>query len=326
MFFDGVFDQLEGMTLIPQVPPEMVKFYVPDVRAFQLESTGTFKKADSWICTGKLRRVKPFYKEQFEGLKKFVSPDEVKGIKLTVCAPEWFHLRHGEHAFNSGVYANDEAYFADVVQAYREEFQELYSLGCRNIQFDDPLLAYFCAESMLQGMKDEGVDSAAILDLYIKVYNDILKDRPSDLNVGLHLCRGNFKDGVHFSEGGYDRIAIKMFNQLDFDCYYLEYDTERAGTFEPLKHLPPNKTAVLGLVSTKVPKLEDEDHLIKRIHEAAEIIASGNPPRAPKDALNQICISPQCGFASHSEGNKISILEMEEKLKLVHRVAQKVWS
>jgi methionine synthase II (cobalamin-independent) len=96
------------------------------------------------------------------------------------------------------------------VQAYREEFQELYSLGCRNIQFDDPLLAYFCAESMLQGMKDEGVDSAAILDLYIKVYNDILKDRPSDLNVGLHLCRGNFKDGVHFSEGGYDRIAIKF--------------------------------------------------------------------------------------------------------------------
>jgi len=326
MFFDGVFDQLEGMTLIPSVPAEMFKLYVPDVKAFQIESNETFKKADSWICTGKLKRVKPLYKDQFEGLKKFVSPEEVKDLKLTVCAPEWFHLRHGEHAFKTDVYSSNEEYFADVVKAYREEFQELYQLGCRNIQFDDPLLAYFCAESMLEGMKKEGTDSEAILDLYIKTYNGILKDRPSDMNIGLHLCRGNFKDGHHFSEGGYDRIAIKLFNDLDFDCYYLEYDTERAGTFEPLKHLPTNKTVVLGLISSKLPKLEDEDYLIKRIHEAADTIANGNPPRSAKEALNQICISPQCGFASHSDGNKISPQEMEEKLKLVNRVAQKIWS
>lgn len=325
MFFDGVFDQLQGMTLIPSVPPEMFKFYVPDVRAFQLESSGTFKKADSWICTGKLKRVTPFYKDQFEGLKKFVAPEEVKDLKITVCAPEWFHLRHGEHAFRRDVYSSDEAYFADVVQAYREEFEDLYSIGCRNVQFDDPLLAYFCAESMLEGMKAEGVDSEAILDLYIKVYNDILKDHPADMTFGLHLCRGNFKDGVHFSEGGYDRIAIKMFNELNFHCYYLEYDTERAGTFEPLKHVPINKSVVLGLISSKVAKLEEEEGLIKRINEAAETIANGNPKRPVKDALNQICISPQCGFASHSDGNKISIQEMEEKLKLVNRVAQRIW-
>jgi len=306
MFFDGVFDQLQGMQLIPSVPPSMFKFYVPDVRAFQLDSNNTFKKADSWICVGKLKRVKPFYKDQFEGLKKFVTPDEVKNLKLTVCAPEWFHLRHGEYAFNHDVY-------------------ELYTLGCRNIQFDDPLLAYFCAESMLEGMKAEGVDSEALLDLYIKVYNDILKDHPADMTIGLHLCRGNFKDGVHFSEGGYDRIAIKMFNEMNFDCYYLEYDTERAGTFEPLKYLPSNKSVVLGLVSSKLPKLEDESYLVERIRDAAKVIASGNSTRSPEDALNQICISPQCGFASHSDGNKISVQEMEEKLALVNRVAQRVW-
>jgi len=325
MFFDGVFDQLEGMTLVPQVPPEMFKLYVPDVKAFQLESNNTFKKADSWICTGKLKRNKPLYKDQFEGLKKFVSADEVKNLKLTLCAPEWFHLRHGEHAYNRGVYENDEAYFADIIKAYREEIQELYDLGCRNIQFDDPLLAYFCADSMLEGMREEGTDSEAILDLYTRVYNGILKGHPRDMTIGLHLCRGNFKDGVHFSEGGYDRIAIKMFNELNFDCYYLEYDTDRAGTFEPLKFLPTNKTVVLGLVSTKLPKLEDEEYLIKRINEAAEVIANGEPTRSVKDALNQICISPQCGFASHSDGNKISIKEMEEKLNLVHKVAQRVW-
>jgi len=178
---------------------------------------------------------------------------------------------------------------------------------------------------MLEGMRNEGVDSEAVLDLYIKVYNGILKDRPADMTMGLHLCRGNFKDGVHFSEGGYDRIAIKMFNNLDFDCYYLEYDTERAGTFEPLKFLPPNKTVVLGLISSKLPKLEDEYQLIKRVHDAAEIIASGDPRRPLHEALNQICISPQCGFASHSDGNVISIPEMEEKLKLVNLVATKVW-
>ena len=143
-----------------------------------------------------------------------------------------------------------------------------------NIQFDDPLLAYFCAESMLKGMEELNIDHEAVLDTYIKAYNDCLKGRPTDMTVGLHLCRGNFKvgavdvsasfdsmltfgrqDGKHFSEGGYDRIAIKLFKQINVDTYYLEYDTERAGTFEPLRHVPRNKSVVLGLVTSKFPQV-----------------------------------------------------------------------
>ena len=116
-----------------------------------------------------------------------------------------------------------DEYFADIAIAYQEEIKDLYARGCRNIQFDDPLLAYFCAESMISGMEERGIDHAALLDTYIRTYNLCLKNRPKDMTVGLHLCRGNFKDGMHFSEGGYDRIAIKLFNEINVDCYYVRY-------------------------------------------------------------------------------------------------------
>jgi methionine synthase II (cobalamin-independent) len=138
-----------------------------------------------------------------------------------MCAPEWFHLRHGPYAYPTDVYATDDAYFADIAAAYRAEIAELYTLGCRNIQIDDPILAYFCDEGMLAGMQRAGVDAATMLDLYVRVYNDCLRDKPADMVAGLHLCRGNFKNGKHFSEGGYDRIAIKLFNEIDVECYYV---------------------------------------------------------------------------------------------------------
>ena len=188
--------------------------------------------------------------------------------------------------------------------------------GCRNVQIDDPLLAYFCAESMLEGMKAEGVDSAALLNAYIKLYNDCIGSRPKDMTVGVHLCRGNFKDGVHFSSGGYDRICQKLFNEIPADTYYLEYDTPRAGGFEPLSALPKNKSVVLGLVSTKVPALEDPAVLKGRVEEAAKFLGGS------KDRL---CISPQCGFASHIEGNKVTEEDVEKKLSLVSKVAQQIW-
>ena len=148
-----------------------------------------------------------------------------------------------------------DEYFADIAVAYQQEIQELYAAGCRHIQFDDPLLAYFCAESMITGMEALGIDHEALLDTYVRAYNACLAGRPADMVVGLHLCRGNFKDGRHFSEGGYDRIAIKLFTQIHVDTYYLEYDTPRAGTFEPLRFLPRNKSVVLGLVSSKLPQV-----------------------------------------------------------------------
>ncbi|KAI0333365.1 UROD/MetE-like protein [Cubamyces sp. BRFM 1775] len=322
MFYDGVFDNLEGMKHVKPVPPEMFMDYVPDVAAFKKLD---FKGADTYICVSKLKRTKPFYVPQYEALKAFTTPEEHKNIKITMAAPEWFHLRHGEYAYPKDVYKNDDEYFADIAVAYQAEIQELYAAGCRNIQIDDPLLAYFCAESMIKGMEERGIDHEALLDTYIRAYNNCLKNRPADMNVGLHLCRGNFRNGMHFSEGGYDRIAIKLFKEINVDCYYLEYDTPRAGTFEPLKHLPENKAVVLGLISTKFPALEDVDDLVKRIHNAANIIASGEPKRSVEAALNQICISPQCGFASHSEGNLVDENAMREKLALVTRTAKAIW-
>ncbi|CDO69475.1 hypothetical protein BN946_scf184817.g35 [Trametes cinnabarina] len=286
MFYDGVFDNLEGMKHVKPVPPEMLMDYVPDVAAFKEHD---FKGADTHICVSKLKRTKPFYVPQFEALKALTKP-------------EWFHLRHGEYAYPKDVYKNDDEYFADIALAYQAELQDLYAAGCRNIQIDDPLLAYFCADSMIRGMEARGIDHAALLDTYIKAYNACLKGRPADMNVGLHLCRGNFRNGLYFSEGGYDRIAIKLFREINVDCYYLEYDTPRAGTFEPLKHLPPHKAVVLGLISTKFPRLEDVDDLVQRI-----------------------CVSPQCGFASHSEGNLVDEHAMREKLALVVRTAKAIW-
>ncbi|OBZ65463.1 Uncharacterized protein YxjH [Grifola frondosa] len=323
MFFDGVFDNMEGMKLLSPVLPEMFMDYVPDIEAFKIQAD--FKGADSYICVGKLKRTRPFYVPQFEALKKLTTPDEHKNIKITMCAPEWFHLRHGDYAYPKEVYANDDEYFADIAVAYQEELKELYAAGCRNVQFDDPLLAYFCADSMLSGMEARGVDHETLLNTYIRAYNALLAGRPTDMNVGLHLCRGNFKDGLHFSEGGYDRIAIKLFQEIDVDCYYLEYDTPRAGTFEPLRHLPLNKVVVLGLISTKFPQLEDVDAMVKRVNDAAEVIASGEPKRSKETALNQICVSPQCGFASHSMGNLVQEDDTRRKLALVVRIAQTIW-
>jgi methionine synthase II (cobalamin-independent) len=137
----------------------------------------------------------------------------------------------GEHAFKSEVYPNDEGYFDDIAAAYRQELEALYAAGCRNVQIDDPLLAYFCDERMLKDMRDEGKVPDALLDTYIRLHNNCLATRPKDMRVGMHLCRGNWRHSVHFAEGGYDAIAVKLFNHVNVDCYYLEYDTERAGVF-----------------------------------------------------------------------------------------------
>jgi len=241
-----------------------------------------------------------------------------------MCAPSWHHFKHGPYAYDKSVYSSDEEFFRDISKAYREEIDDLYSLGLRHIQFDDPRLVTFCMDSVISGLKDAGIDASRLLDLYIKTYNDMLLDKPPDLVVGVHLCRGNSK-GRYFFHGGYDRIAIKLFQELNVDCYYLEYDTERAGTFEPLRHLPKNKVVVLGIVSTKVSKLEDIDELKARVRQAAELISQSDEKRTIDEALNQICISPQCGFASHSEGNPVSDDDVRKKLGLVVQTAKQIW-
>ncbi|GJN93556.1 hypothetical protein Rhopal_006613-T1 [Rhodotorula paludigena] len=323
MFFDGFHNNLDGMELVEKPSQELYKMYVPDVAGFFKSHAA--KPASTMLCKGKLVRNKPMYRPEFEYLRSIVKPEEVKNIKLTLAAPEWYHLRHGEHAFDRSVYPSESEYFADIAKAYREELADLYSAGCRNVQFDDPILAYFCAQSMLDGMTAEGIEPSKVLDQYIQLYNDCVRDAPSDMVIGLHLCRGNFKDGMHFSEGGYEHISKKLFQELNAQVYYLEYDTDRAGGFEPLADLPQDKVVVLGLITSKFPQLEDKQELVKRIHEAADFVAQGNGI-SREQALKQLALSPQCGFASHAEGNPVSADDVVAKLRLVSDVAKAVWT
>lgn len=180
---------------------------------------------------------------------------------------------------------------------------------------------------MLQGWKEDSSNSKTsdeMLDAYIALYNDCVSTRPKDMHIGLHLCRGNFVGSRHFSEGGYDRVAIKLFQNINVDTYYLEYDTERSGSFEPLKHLPKNKNVILGVITSKFPKLEDKDEMKERILNAAKYVAEGSGENE-KDALQRLGVSPQCGFASHEGGNLLSHDDMEKKLALVREIANELW-
>ena len=181
---------------------------------------------------------------------------------------------------------------------------------------------------MLAGWKEDksNIRSAEeTLDLYIGLYNDCISKRPADMHVGVHICRGNFVKSRHFSEGGYDRIVKKLFQDLNVNTYYLEYDTPRAGGFAPLKYLPSNKNVILGVTTSKFPKMEDPDELTSKVFEAADIISRGSGV-TKDDALNRIGVSPQCGFASHSGGNALEFKDMLCKLRLVRRLADVIWT
>ncbi|KAJ7487533.1 hypothetical protein B0H11DRAFT_2013759 [Mycena galericulata] len=323
MFFEGVFDKLEGMTYLPHRPMSEFKSYIPHVK---LMAAMGLTELPSWHCSGKIKRTVPFYVDHFKALKSIVPPEDVGRIKVNMCPPTWIHQRHGsDWTYDPAVYQSDDEYFDDLGIAYRAEIKELYDLGCRNIQLDDPTFCYFCNDNMTKGMEEAGVDHEALLDTYIRAINLCTVDRPQDLNIGLHMCRGNFTGGIHFTEGGYHRIAVKLFNSLDVDTFYLEYDNERSGDFSPLKYLPLNKVAVLGIVTTKSPKLEDAQVLKARIHEAAEEVANGILRRSKEAALNQLCISPQCGFASTWQGNPVTEEDEKKKLQLLLAIAKEVW-
>lgn len=224
------------------------------------------------------------------------------------------------------MYENDDEYFADLAKAYQTELKILYDAGLRNAQIDDPNLAYFCSESMLEGWKKDPENFQTAdeqLDAYIKFYNACVV-REKDFHMGIHLCRGNYMGSKHFSEGAYDRIASKLFQDLDVSTYYLEYDTPRAGGFEPLKHLPTNKNVVLGVVTSKFPELEDKQEMIDRVYKAAAFMAEGSG-QTVEEALQRISVSPQCGFASHAEGNSLTADDMKNKLLLVRSIADAIW-
>ncbi|MCJ1289441.1 hypothetical protein MMC34_000973 [Xylographa carneopallida] len=325
MFWGTFFPGMDGFEEIQNPDVEIFRMYIPDIAAF---TEAGHKPGETVICTGKIKHVGSTYVNQWEYLKSLVPKDRVHECKLTLAAPNWYHLRYKEgKAYPKTVYSTDAEYFADIANAYQTELQILYDHGLRNVQIDDPNLAYFCSEKMLAGWKEDKSNTKSaedLLDDYIKLYNDCISKRPADMHVGVHLCRGNFVGSRHFSEGGYDRIATKLFQELRVDTYYLEYETERAGTFEPLKHVPKHKNVILGVVSSKFPEMENLEELKKRVYSAADFVAEGNK-ETQKEALQRLGVSPQCGFASHSSGNAVVRDDMIAKLKLVRELADSIW-
>lgn len=260
--------------------------------------------------TGKLRHQHAIQVDDF----RFLADHTSRTPKVAIPSPTMAHFRGGRSGIDIKSYPDLDEFFDDLAQCYRDEISALYEAGCRYIQLDDTNLAYLCDPTMRQGAVDRGDDPNELPRTYAELINRALDGRADDLTVGIHLCRGNFRS-KHFASGGYDAVAEVLFNEIDVDAYFLEYDDERSGGFAPLRFFPDDKTLVLGLVTSKTPELEDVDELKARIDEAATYVD-----------LDQLCLSPQCGFASTIHGNEITEDDQWAKLRLVARVADEVWT
>ena len=259
--------------------------------------------------TGKVRHVKDIQRADFDFLKAVTT----RTAKVTIPSPTMLHFRGGRAAISREAYPDLDDFYADVAQAYREELAALGRAGCTYVQLDDTNLAYLCDEKMREGARARGDDPNELPRRYAALSNAAIRDRPGGMTICTHLCRGNFKS-AWAAEGGYEPVAEVLFNELAVDGYFLEYDDARSGDFAPLRFLPKGKTVVLGLVSTKLDRMETKDELKRRIDEAAKF--------AP---LDQLCISPQCGFSSTVHGNEIHVETQAAKIRLCVEVARDVW-
>tara|TARA_X000001036_G_C20673768_1_gene803384 strand:+ start:493 stop:1623 length:1131 start_codon:yes stop_codon:yes gene_type:complete len=235
-------------------------------------------------------------------------------VKITIPSPTMTHFRGGREAIDRVAYPLMKDFFEDLARIYREEMADLYEAGCRYVQLDDTNLAFLCDEKMRENARALGEDPDELPATYATLINESIKDRPTDMAVCIHLCRGNARS-QWFASGDYEPIADKMFNLTDVDGFFLEYDDERSGGFEPLRFVPKgNKAIVLGLVTTKRGQLETKDELKQRIEDASNYVD-----------IDQLCLSPQCGFSSNAIGNRINVEDQIGKLRLVKEVAKDVW-
>jgi 5-methyltetrahydropteroyltriglutamate--homocysteine methyltransferase len=249
--------------------------------------------------------------DAFSFLRDQVSADQV--AKLTIPSPNMVHYRGGRAAIDESVYPELEPFWADLTAAYREQVARVAELGCTYLQLDDTSLAYLNDPEQRALVASQGGDPDHLHEQYVKNVNDAIRDRPEGLRVTTHMCRGNFRSSWA-AEGGYDFVAEVLFSQLDVDGFFLEYDDERSGGFEPLRFVPEGKQVVLGLVTTKSGELESKDDLKRRIDEASQYVP-----------LEQLCLSPQCGFSSTVEGNELTVEQEQAKLRLVVETAEEVW-
>ena len=259
--------------------------------------------------TAKVRRGAPIALDEFE----FERPLTKATAKVTMPAPSTMHFYRFTDYAAQGVYRDAAEFFADLGRVYQAEIAALAAAGCRYVQLDEVALAILCDPAARAKVEAAGENPDRLVDLYVDAINEAVKGRPADMAVGVHMCRGNYK-GMYLSEGGYDSVAERLFDRARVTHFLLEFDTPRAGGFEPLRHVPKDKGVVLGLVSSKTPQLEPMDLLRRRAGEAAKYV---DPSR--------LAISPQCGFASTMGGNPVTEADERAKLRLCVEAAAAIW-
>jgi 5-methyltetrahydropteroyltriglutamate--homocysteine methyltransferase len=259
---------------------------------------------------GKLGVSETIFGKDFEFVKETAS-----GVtpKQTIPSPSMVHYRGGAAMIDKDVYPDLDAFWSDLTDSYAEEVRRMGEIGCTYLQFDDTSLAYLNDPNQRKMLSERGEDAEHLHEGYIRHINEVLQGRPDGMTVTTHMCRGNFRSSW-VAEGGYDFVAEALFTQLDVDGFFLEYDDARSGGFEPLRFVPKGKQVVLGLVTTKRGELERKDDLKRRIEEASQHVD-----------VDQICLSPQCGFSSTVEGNTVTFDEEVAKLRLIVETAEEVW-
>jgi 5-methyltetrahydropteroyltriglutamate--homocysteine methyltransferase len=267
-------------------------------------------KSTALRVEGKLKYERCIFGEDFEFLKSVVKTGTPK---LTIPAPSMMTYRGGRSAVDEAAYPDMEEFWHDLGEVYAQEVEALGKLGCAYLQMDDTSLAYVNDPSQREYVQKQGGPGEAPHLTYIKAFNAALVRKPAGMTVCTHLCRGNFRSSW-VASGGYDYVADALFNQLNVDGYFLEFDDARSGTFEPLRFVPKGKKVVLGLVTSKRPDLELKDQIKRRLEEASRFVP-----------LDQICLSPQCGFSSTVDGNSLTWEQQEAKLALVVETAKEVW-
>jgi 5-methyltetrahydropteroyltriglutamate--homocysteine methyltransferase len=275
-----------------------------------IQFRGVQTKAQSLRIVGKVGFSNHPMLEHFKFLKAHTSVTP----KMTIPAPPVLHFRLAKDGVKKSIYPDLDGYFHDRGQAYKQAVKGFYDAGCRYLQFDDTVWAYLCSQEELSKARERMSNVDQLQDIYARVINAALEGKPADMTITTHVCRGNFRS-TWISEGGYEPVAETLLGKVNYDGYFLEYDTDRAGGFEPLRFLPKgNKSVVLGLVTSKSGTLEKKDDVKRRIDEAAKF--------AP---LEQFCLSPQCGFASTEEGNLLAEEEQWAKLRMIKELADAVW-
>jgi 5-methyltetrahydropteroyltriglutamate--homocysteine methyltransferase len=277
--------------------------------SFHTDHGDTERAPSALRVTGKLARPHPIFVEHFRYLNSVARAMP----KLTIPSPSILHFRGGRDVIDRQAYPDLAQFYADLARVYSEEVADLAAVGCRYLQLDEVNFAYLCDPKLRREVQSYGEDPDLLPHTYARLINGAIASRPADMTVCMHLCRGNF-EGAWLAEGGYEPVAEVLFNKIDVTGYFLEYDTSRAGDFTPLRLLPKGKTVVLGLISSKRGALESKGELIRRINEAAKHVP-----------LEQLALSPQCGFASGERGNKLTQEEQFAKLALAVEVAREVW-